>query len=167
MKHDSVPERLRETLWHRPLTDAETTELRAWLATHPDAPADWAAEQQLSRALHRLANAPVSSNFTARVLQAVERDTSAAHRPVPPAWRGWWRALGWVPKLATACVVLGLSVLSLHQYQAANRERMAQSVAVLTEAGPLPSPEVLQDFDTISRLAQTPPADEELLALLQ
>ena len=72
-----------------------------------------------------------------------------------------------MPKLATACVVVGLSALSLHQYQATGRERMAQSVAALTGAGPLPSPEVLQDFDTISRMTQTPPADEELLALLQ
>ena len=63
--------------------------------------------------------------------------------------------------------MVGLSVLSLHQYRVVSRERMAQSVAVLAEAGPLPSTDVLQDFDAICRLAQTPPADEELLALMQ
>ena len=166
MKHDSVHERLREILWRRPLTAAEAAELRAWLAAHPDAAADWATEQQLSRAVRRLADAPVPSNFTARVLQAVERETAAASRPAS-AGRSWWRSLGWLPKLATACAVVGLSVLSLHQYRVVSRERMAQSVAVLAEAGPLPSTDVLQDFDAICRLAQTPPADEELLALMQ
>ena len=166
MKHDPVHERLRETLWRRPLTAAETAELRAWLAAHSGTQADWAAEQQLSRAVRRLADAPVPSNFTARVLQDVERATAASSRPTS-AGRSWWRSLGWLPKLATACAVVGLSVLSLHQYRVVSRERMAQSVAVLAEAGPLPSTDVLQDFDAICRLAQTPPADEELLALMQ
>ena len=47
----------------------------------------------------------------------------------------------------------------------ANRARIAQSVAAFSEAAALPSPEVLQDFDTISRLGSAPAADEELLEL--
>lgn len=164
MKDDPLIEQLREAAWRRPLTDAEKSKLRAWLAANPDASADWAAEQQISRAVRRLPDAPVPSNFTARVMQAVERETAATERA---ARRSWWRSFGWIPRLATACAVLGLSVVSMHQYQTTKRERMAQSVAALAEVASMPSPEVLQDFDTICRLGQTPPADEELLALLQ
>ena len=100
MKHDSVHERLREILWRRPLTAAEAAELRAWLAAHPDAAADWATEQQLSRAVRRLADAPVPSNFTARVSKPSSARPPPRPGPRPLAAVGGVRSAGcrsWPP----------------------------------------------------------------------
>ncbi len=80
MSNDPTYNRLRELSWRRKLTGAEEAELRAWLAAHPDAQADWEAEAGLNAALGRLPDAPVPSNFTARVLQAVEREAAAELR---------------------------------------------------------------------------------------
>ena len=74
MKNDAFLSLLRESSWRRKLTEAEQAELRAYLAAHPDARADWEMESALNAALTRLPDAPVPSNFTARVLQAVERE---------------------------------------------------------------------------------------------
>ncbi len=160
-------EALRELAWRRPLTDAERAELRAWLADHPEAQLGWAMEAQLTAGLRGLADVPVASNFTARVLQAVERDAGARAVPREPAWRLWWRSTGWAPKTAFAAAVLGLSVFSVHSYQMAARHRLAQSVAAFSEASARLSPEVLQDFEPIRRLPPAPAADKKLLLVLQ
>ena len=72
MNPDPVYQRLRELGWRRPLTAAEQVELRIWLAAHPEAQAEAEAEAALNQALTRLPAAPVPSNFTARVWQAIE-----------------------------------------------------------------------------------------------
>jgi anti-sigma factor RsiW len=167
MNDHSRLEALRELAWRRPLTDAERAELGAWLAGHPEVHPDWAMEAQLTVALRGLADVPVASNFTARVLQAVERDAGARAAPGEPAWRLWWRSTGWAPKTAFAAVALGLSVFSVHSYQVAARHRLAESVAAFSEASARLSPEVLQDFEPIRRLPATPGADEKLLLVLQ
>ena len=165
MNNDSNLQQLRETGWRRALSDAKVAELRTRLAAQPELLAQWQEERQLTRALGRLPDAPVPSNFTARVLQAVENSAAAEARARTPAGRGWWHYQRWLPRLAVATLVLGVSLFSVHRYQAANRARIAQSVAAFSEAAALPSPEVLQDFDTISRLGSAPAADEELLEL--
>jgi anti-sigma factor RsiW len=167
MNDHSRLEALRELAWRRPLTDAERAELRAWLADHPEAQPDCAIEAQLTAALRGLADVPVASNFTARVLQAVARDAGERAAPRDPAWRLWWRSTGWAPKTAFAAVVLGLGVFCVHSYQAAARHRLAESVAAFSEASARLSPEVLQDFEPIRRLPPAPVADEKLLIVLQ
>ena len=69
--------------------------MRAWLAAHPEAQADWEAEAGLSEALGQLPDAPVPSNFTARVLQSVERESAAERRRRSRKWQLW-------PQLALA-----------------------------------------------------------------
>src|SRR5512137_1192972 len=99
MTNDPIYTRLRELSWRRKLTSAEEAELRFWLESHPEARADWEAEAGLEAALERLPDASVASNFTARVLQAVNREGAA--EPRRSAWRMWpW--LRWVPKAAFA-----------------------------------------------------------------
>jgi hypothetical protein len=167
--NDPLYDKLREAGWRRKLTAAEVAELRAWLAAHPERQSDWEAETALTDALARLSATPVSSNFTARVLarvEAIEWDKAGPGRRAPVwAWR--WRSL--VPKAAVSLVVvgLGLGLLSYHWHQAEQRAQIARRVAVASDVAALHSPELLQDFEVIRRLGQTPAADEELLALLQ
>ena len=84
MKDNEHLSQLRESGWRRKLTESEQGELRAHLATNPDARADWEMESALNSALTRLPDASVPSNFTARVLQAVEREEA---RPRVWSWR--------------------------------------------------------------------------------
>lgn len=163
MKAELDLQTLRDAAWRRPLTAAENTELKRLLTASPDAAQDWHLEQQLSRVLVRRAAAPMPSNFTAQVLQAVARETATPRRS-PSGW-SWLR--GWVPRLAFASLVLGVSVFGFHRYEVAGRQRMADSVAAISAVSSLPAPELLADFDAICRLGNTPPADTELLRLLQ
>ena len=164
MSNDPTYNRLRELSWRRKLTEAEQAELRAWLAAHPEARADWEAEAGLEAALGRLPDAPVPGNFTARVLQAVEREGAAELRR--PEWRmHWW--LRWLPKTALAASVVAAGLVSYLLVQKAERQRLVESVAVVADVSSLPNPEVLQDFDAIRVSNPTVTPDEELLAALK
>jgi anti-sigma factor RsiW len=163
MKDDPALRQLRETTWRRSLTAAESAELRRLLAGDAAAAADWQLEARLSRAVARLPDAPVPSNFTARVLESIEREAAVADQS-----RGtWWSPRRWLPRLAFACVVLGVGVVGIQQYDRAAHQRMADSVAVISPLGALPTPEALVDFDAIRALGNEPAADVELLTLLQ
>ena len=159
--------RLCELRWRRKLTAAEEAELRDLLAAHPEAQADWAAEAGLSELLDRLPDAPVATNFTARVLQAIERDATAQARRPALFWRWLHRPRGWLPRVAFGAVVIGAGLLSYHEAATARRAQLARSVALVSDVSSLPSPRILQDFDAIRALPPTPPADEQLLALLK
>lgn len=166
MTNDPLLNRIRELRWRRKLSAAEEAELRAWLAGHPEAQADWAAEANLGELLDRLPDVPVASNFTARVLQAVERESSAPGHP-SPAWTGWLSWLRWLPRAAFATVILGAGLIAYHEVVSAHRAQLARSVALVSDVSSLPSPRILEDFDVIQALPATPPADEQLLALLK
>ncbi len=166
MSNDPMYQRLRELSWRQPLTGPEEAELRAWLAAHPEAQADWDAEAGLNASLSRLPDAPVPSNFTARVLQAVERNAAAELRGREGKWLVWpWRR--WLPRVALAVVVVGAGFVSYQKVDAANRRKLAESVAVVSSLSSLPSPDILKDFDAIQALNSTPPPDEELLFVFQ
>ena len=159
---------LRETSWRRKLTEAEQAELHAHLAAQPEARAELEAEAALTEELGRLNDAPVASNFTACVLQAAERETATRSRSRMARWSFWWQSLSWAPKAATMALVVGVSVAAYHRHQVATRTELAESLVAVADVRSLPAhAEILKDFEAIRRLSQTPPADEELLALLQ
>lgn len=164
MNSDPIYNRLRELSWRRKLTDAEEAELRAWLEAHPEARADWEAEAGLEAALGRLPDAPLPGNFTARVLQAVEREAAAGLRR---SERRMWPWLRWLPKAAFAASVLAAGLLSYLMIQNAERKRLVESVAAVADVSSLPSPEILQDFDAIRGSSPTPAPDEQLLEVLK
>ena len=166
MTDDPIYNRLRELSWRRKLTDAEEAQLRALLAARPEAQADWDAEATLNAALGRLPDAPVPSNFTARVLQAVEREAAGELRQDEGNWQ-FWRRLRWLPKVAFAAVVLGTGLVSYRQLQAARFAEYAHSVAAVSGVASVPSPEVLKDFDAIRASNPSPLPDEQLLAALK
>jgi anti-sigma factor RsiW len=163
MKHDAVYMRLRELSWRRKLTAAQEAELHAYLTSHPEAQTDWETEAALGEVLARLVDTPIPSNFTARVLQAVELE-AADHKRVQ-RWSWSWQVL--LPRAAVVVAVAGLGLFAYQRYEVVERAKLARSVTAVWDAKSLPSPQVLADFDAIRRLSKTPPPDEELLALLK
>ena len=166
MSNDPIYNHLRELSWRRKLTSAEEAELRAWLAARPEAQAEWDTEARLNAALGRLPDVPVPSNFTARVLQEVEREAAAELRQ-GEGKRPFWRRLRWLPKVAFAAVVLGAGLVSYHQFQATRFAEYAHSVEAVSNVSSLPGPEVLTDFDAIRASDATTLPDEQLLAVLK
>lgn len=163
--NDLVYIRLRELSWQRKLTEAEEAELQKHLAGHPEAKADWEAEAELNQLLDGLPDAPpVASNFTALVLQAAARESTARARN-----SGWfaWPLRNWLPKTAAACLLLSLGFFGYQQHRISARTAMARKVARLAGAISA-SPELLDNYDRIRRLSDTPPkADADLLVLLK
>ena len=159
---------LRESSWRRPLTPAQEAELEKYLAENPHARADWECEMRLSRALEKLPEAPpVSSNFTARVLETLRlEETAAGHERS----RGWfaWRTFGrWVPRLAAVGLAMFLGFLVWHQHElnaAAERARNIAGLASVFTA----NQDVMADYKPISRLgASRVTPDNELIVLLK
>jgi len=147
------PTNPNEALWRRTLSDSERAALRA----QPDLE----LEARLTEALTQPPDAPVPSNFTARVLDAIEREEKRSARS---RWN--WRQL--FPRIAVAAAVLVLAGISFQRYEA-NQQRaaLAQEVASVTARQPLPSLEALENLDVIQRMGASNHADGELLAALQ
>jgi anti-sigma factor RsiW len=167
MNEDPAYNRLREINWQRKLTDAETAELQGYLAAHPEAKEEWESETELNQLLEHLPEAPpVASNFTMRVLQAVEREAATRSR-IKAGWPGWLGSIQrWLPKVAVACLAISLGVFTYEHHQLKTRAAMARSVAELTAIVSASNPELLEDFEPIRRLSDPEPkADVELLAL--
>jgi len=152
---ENQPSNPGETLWRRKLSEAERDALRA----QPELE----LEARLTAALARIPDAPVPSNFTARVLAAVELDEAAAARS--PGWALNWRLL-W-PRVAAVAAILILAGVSVqwHEFHS-QRATLARSVA-LVAAQPLPSVDALENLDAIQRMSRPAHADGELLAALQ
>lgn len=165
--NESEYQALMEASWRRPLTDEEQARLDTWLRTHPAAQNEWETEAALNRLLEQLPEAPVASNFTARVLQAVGHESAALERreSVLERVRRWfWRP---APRLAWALVVAGLLGFAYHQHQANVTSQVAKGLSVMANVATLSDPVVLQDFEAIQRLAKSAPGeDEELYAVL-
>lgn len=121
--------------------------------------------REMRQLLSRLPDAPVSSNFTARVMQAVELEETRGSR----GWNflAWnWHAL--LPRFAVLTAILLFAGVAFHQYQTeTQRAAIAQSIKRIASVKQLPSVDALQNFDAIQRMSQPAHADDELLALLQ
>ena len=116
--------------------------------------------QELRELLSRLADAPVSSNFTARVMQAVELEELQAART-----RGWhWNWHSLLPRAAATATVVIAAGFAFYQHEIYNgRVEIAKNFVLVANA--LPSVDALQNFDAIQRMSQPAHADEGLLAL--
>ena len=139
---------------------------RSYLAAHPEAKEEWESETELNQLLEQLPEAPpVASNFTALVLQAVERE--AAAQPRAMGWPAWLRRVRrWLPKAAMACLTIGLGVFAYEQHQLKTRAAMARNVAELTEMVSASNPELLEDFEPIRRLSDPEPKADVGIACL-
>jgi hypothetical protein len=167
MTDDPLENPAHELTWRRSLRASEQARLRSWLATNPEAQARYESEAALNEALDSLPNAPVASNFTARVLQAVELEQSRVERSFPSKWIFLSRLSRWLPKTTMAALTLVVALFSYQYFRAAHRGQIARDAVVVSAVASLPNPIVLEDFEVIRVMSQTPSADEELLKLLQ
>jgi hypothetical protein len=165
--NESDYQALVEASWRRPLTADEQAQLDGWLAAHPLQQADWEVEHRLNSLLANLPDAPVASNFTAQVLQALDR-AEATERRQPSVWERlgrWFRRPA--PRMAWALLLVGALWLGYDRYRDGERGDMAKGLSVMATVATLSDPAVLQDFEAIQRLGQAAPGDdEELYAVL-
>ena len=144
----------REPLWRRKLSAPERAALRA----QPELE----LEARLTDALAKMPDAPVASNFTARVLEAVELEELQAARS---GWRWDWRLL--LPRVAVAAAILVFTGIGLQRHEVyARRAELAKNLATVAST-PAPSLDALENLDAIQRMSQPVHADGELLAALQ
>jgi anti-sigma factor RsiW len=166
MTDDPHENPIRELTWRRKLTPSEEAQLSQWLETHPEAQSEQESDMALNEALDLLPDAPLSSNFTARVLRAATAEP-ALSPPRASVWAAIFKSLRWLPRMALVALTLGLALISYEHFREAHRVRMARDAAVLSEVISLPGPKGLEDFEVIRAINRTPAADEELLKLLQ
>lgn len=156
MNGEPIQDPLREVVWRRRLTETERIELSGQSRSG----ADLNLESRLTEVLGRLPDAAVPSNFTARVLQAIDRQELESARE-ERGYRRTWRLL--FPRMAAAALVVAVAGLAIERHELnEHRAQLAQSIA----AQPMPSVEALKNFNAIQRMSR-PHADEQLLALLQ
>ena len=164
MNQNPTETRMRELLWRPTLNSAEQLELRALLEAHPDLAAQQTEELALNRLIERLPDAPVPTNFTARVMQDIAREESAAERARSPS-ASWWQRL--VPRLAFAAVLVAAGLFAWQRNLSYQQQREAADMVAVSDTKDLLSVEVLQDFDSIAKMGSSVPPDTELLSLLQ
>jgi hypothetical protein len=164
---DEQFKRIKEAGWRRPLTPDERAALQNALSNDPVERQSWEEELALTSLLDRLPDAPVSSNFTARLMQAVGKEKPARHH-----WWNWFAPSEWLPerwpaRVAMCSMMLCLGVVSFREAQLMHRAKVAQELAGVSRVAKLPRMDWLKDFDTINRISQVKVADDELLAALQ
>jgi hypothetical protein len=162
MNPDPTYQRWCEIAWRRPLTEAEQAELRAYLGAHPELQLEAELDEKLNQILAQTAP-PVSSNFTARVWQEIEREQPSGNVLRSDATKWGWRKL--LPRLAVV-VVLVVGGLVLYRQQVVTRQNeLAQAARQMAQVEDWSVTVWLTDFETIASLSPVAAvADEELLA---
>ena len=152
--------------FRRELTPEEESRLENYFAAYPQARTQWEEDRALGRAVQSLPDVPVSSNFTSRVLQAVDLDEVREARQR----QSKWRLRTFLPRFSWAAVAAMLTLFFVHNRDAAKRDQVVKVLSkVSSELKGVPEPDVvLQDFEAINRLVKTSvPSDDELLTALQ
>lgn len=143
-------------MWRRKLSVTERAALRAT--------PELELEAKLTAALGKISDAPVPSNFTSRVLDAVELEEARAARS--SSWTLNWRLL-W-PRVAVTAAVLIFAGIGIQRHEThSHRLALAKEIAMVAVTPALPSVDALENLDAIQRLSQPAHADGELLAALQ
>ncbi len=171
--NDAEYNEMRAASWRRTLSPSEEIRVQTYLAAHPQAQADWEEDLALTRQLQELPQPPLSSNFTAMVLRAIDAETTQVERSSPRlAW--WERWLGGVAArvaLTALVAVLGLAAFLQHEGEIRTRKQVAEDVEqffTVANLGAAADPEVFEDFDAIQKLQPVSlSSDDDLLAALR
>jgi hypothetical protein len=155
---------MREIAWRRDLSQAEKAKLAPL-------PVEEQLDSALGKAIRSLPEIPVASNFTARVLQAIEQEVKS--KPTRRSdWLGWLSGRrAWLPRLAAVGLVCVLALGGWNHHRAAERAKLADSIRQMAGLANAPAPtapanlEVWENFETIRRLGTTA-GDEELLGVV-
>jgi hypothetical protein len=170
MNQDPLEQELREKIGRRPLTQAEQAKLAGWLATHPEARAEWEGEVALSAMLARLPEKPAPSNLAARVLAKIEREEDLATADARKTKTNWFRlgSWGWVTRTAVVVALIGLGAVAYRHQQTVLHAKDTQNLAVAVRTAPPLPPDLLENFDLITSLPPPfPGADMELLSVMK
>jgi len=121
-------------------------------------------QNEMRELLSRLPDAPVASNFTARVLQAVDLEESRRARK----WNFILKWRAFLPRAAVATAVILFAGLTIQHHELnAHRAAFAKNVALVVDGTPMPDADALKNFDAIRRMSQPARPDNELLALMK
>jgi hypothetical protein len=120
------------------------------------------AELALNELLDSRRPPPLSSNFTARVLAEVARE-SRTERSTEP----WWRRLRWLPRLVAFAALAIVGIVIWNGGNTTHRARLAQGAMELGTAATVPGIEAatLADFEVIRHITATPKAEDDALIL--
>ena len=142
------PEAVRQLRRPGRLTDPERRRLEAELA--------------LNELLDSRRPPPLSTNFTARVLAEVARESRAVPAPEP-----WWRRVRWVPRLVAFAALAVVGIVIWNSGNSSQRARLAQGAMELGTAATVPGIEAstLADFEVIRRISATPRPEDDALIL--
>ncbi len=152
----------------RELTAAEQARLEELTSQHPEIRDHWDEEMRLSGLLDRLPDAPLSSIFTARVLEAAQSEELPGRAARRPRLFGWL-PMRWVHAATAGCVALALAWIVQDQRRVALRAELADDLAQISAVALAPDAELdaLMHFEEIDRLGEQPVVDDELLAALE
>ena len=149
----------RERLWRRTVSEADRAEWRG----QPELE----LEARLTESLAQLPDASVPSNFTARVMAAIDVEDTRGTRPRGRLWN--WHAL--LPRVAVAAAILLFAGLSLQLYRHGTETPVMVRTLSVVVTVPVPSVDALENLDAIQRMGHfahhSAHADTELLADLQ
>ncbi|HEY1170973.1 MAG TPA: hypothetical protein VGH19_06340 [Verrucomicrobiae bacterium] len=174
-----MSEHEQNELWEKSLrsqlTPEEKGRLEAHLAERPDLRVQWEEEMAVFQAVREMPDAPVSSNFTSLVMQAVAAEARHAQRIEMAAHEGFFV---WLRKhfaqlavsmvVVTVAAVLALKVPHATSPLSDSSQEMAEQIKAMAAVTPVPPVDVLKDYEAIRRMSQTQVAtgpDIELGAL--
>jgi len=147
------PSNLDESLWRQSTSKSQA----------PGASPDAELELRLTEALSRLKKAAVPSNFTARIMDEINREEMREARTA--RWHWHWNL--W-PRFAGAAAALLLAVMLVQYHETvAHRVQLARTLETVADLRSVPSVDALNNFEAIQAMGQRAHADEELLALVQ
>lgn len=166
MKNDEMNTPHGSQFWrtglHRELSEGEIAEWEMRLAAQPGSAEQFHHEVELNRLLRRLPDAPVPSNFTSRVMQAVESRRPAIR--CRSAWNLLTWAGAWRARIAFAGLMLLAGFVSFQQYQESQRRELARSILQISTV--LPPEPLMGDFGVVSGLRRVSLSRESSFDLL-
>jgi len=167
-----MQEHEQNELWERSLrgqlTPGERAQLEAWLAVRPELRAEWEEEVALCQLVRRLPDVPVSSNFTALVMQAVDRQPQLTETTSTVGGFFEWLRRHFAQVAASTAMVMLAGGLVILQQRQASQQIVTNQMKELAKVVPVPSVDVLKDYEAIRRLSQvSAEPDMELLVALQ
>lgn len=172
--NNSVYDELIRLSLKREISAEDRMRIEAAVAAHPELRERWETDAALSRLLRGVPDVPVSSNFTAVVMEAIELDDRVTGRSGAGAARRFSLPQWLRPRVATVFGVVVVIVFGVHEYRARHDRsilaqdvrRVSQEFAALPPS--VPGPEIFHDFDAIDKLRQVSVvSDDELLKVLQ
>ena len=175
----TAPEQeLIEIAWRRELTESERRKyLKLSSSSENEFWSQLEQEETLTQTLVSLPPASLASNFTSRVLQAVQLETNRTRTRTQTTNRtlNWFHLFqkNWIAQFAALLMLVAITFASVTGFQSYQRQQIARSLEVMSDVASIAEVDWLKDFEMIrslsvaDRLSTTLESDAALLAALQ